>query len=88
MLIFLGEDLHTKNACYALAGIKNSTVEDILHRLGDPYILPLARCDGRPRQVTIPEYTVRPASFQETEGELKIVDFGQGQDNHRWPYQN
>lgn len=71
-------DLHSKNICFGIDRIKNATEDKILNLLGSPYIRPIGRRDGRPLPPSIPKYTVRPSSFEQATGDLKLVDFGQG----------
>ncbi|PYI06038.1 serine protein kinase [Aspergillus sclerotiicarbonarius CBS 121057] len=74
-------DLHTRNLAFTIPCMDSLSESEFINLLGAPEIGHVQRSDERVQEPGIPEYIVRPASFQRhfwsSSYHIKIIDFGE-----------
>ncbi|PKY05286.1 protein kinase [Aspergillus campestris IBT 28561] len=74
-------DLHTRNLAFTMPSMDSLTEEQFTEMLGNPEIGHVRRTDGKDLEPGIPEYIVRPTSYQTRSWKptqsIKIIDFGE-----------
>ncbi|RDL35257.1 uncharacterized protein BP5553_07188 [Venustampulla echinocandica] len=70
-------DLHSGNVCFAALDMNNLSEAQIMSHLGPPYLQAVRRRDGKAILPSVPSYTVKPSSFTQARGGIKIIDLGQ-----------
>jgi serine/threonine-protein kinase SRPK3 len=83
-------DLHTHNLTYVIPALHTLTEADLLQKLRSPELGAVTRKDGKPLEVGVPAYLVRPTSYPpdtslSSRTQLKIIDFGESFSNNDVP---
>ncbi|KAI9035636.1 protein kinase [Aspergillus affinis] len=73
-------DLHTRNLAFTMPSVDDLTEEEFTEMLGKPEIGYVRKSDGKSLEPGIPEYILRPTSYQtyyrNLSQSIKIIDFG------------